>query len=84
MSDPIRSLPAVNPVMAAVLAFESRRWNHRGAKDQAIHDLFGVSSHRYYQSLRHLIEDPEALIFDPTLVNRLRRLRDAASRRRAA
>lgn len=65
----------MTPILAAVMAFEARRWNQAGAKAQAIHDTFGVSTHRYYQSLRHLLEDPEALMFDPVLVNRLRRRR---------
>lgn len=65
----------MTPILAAVLAVEQRRWNHRGAKEQAVHDLFGVSATRYYQSLRHILEDPEALILDPVLVNRLRRRR---------
>lgn len=63
----------MNHITVAVLAFEARRWNHRGAKDQAIKDTFDMSAHRYYQSLRHLLDDPEALAFDPVLVNRLRR-----------
>ena len=67
----------MNVVLATVLAFENLRWNRPGAKAQAIHDTFGVSEARYYQSRRHLLEQPEALMLDPVLVNRLRRRRAA-------
>jgi hypothetical protein len=66
-----------------VLAFERLRWNHTGAKDEAIRDAFGVTPWRYYQELRSLLDRPEALQHDPQLVNRLRRLRDERRRQRA-
>lgn len=59
----------------AVLAFEKRQWKHRGAKDQAILDSFGMSATRYYQLLNALLDRPEAQEFEPALVKRLRRLR---------
>ena len=64
-----------------VLAFERQWWKYAGAKEQAIRDLFDMSSTRYYQILNALIDTPEALAVDPMLVGRLTRLRDA---RRAA
>ncbi len=67
----------------AVLAFERGWWKYAGAKETAIRDLFGVSAVRYYQLLRAVVEKPEALAYDPQLVNRLRRLRDARRARRA-
>lgn len=71
----------MTPITAAVLAVEARRWNHAGAKEQAVHDLFGVNAPRYYQAVNRVIDDPEALQVDPVTVNRLRRLR--ATRRLA-
>lgn len=59
----------------ALLAFERQRWNHEGAKESAIRDIFGCSATRYYQELNHLIDRPEALVEAPQVVNRLRRLR---------
>lgn len=67
----------MTPITVAVLAFEARRWNYQGAKEQAAHDLFGLSAHRYFLTRNAVIDRPEALVFDPPLVNRLRRLRDA-------
>src|SRR5258708_33408785 len=58
-----------------VLAFERQWWRRAGAKEQAIRDLFGFSSTRYYQLLNGLLDSPHALAYDPVLVKRLRRLR---------
>lgn len=65
----------------AVLAFEKRHFKYSGSKEQAIRDRFGMSATRYYQVLNALLDRPEALEFDPMVVNRLRRRR--ASRQRA-
>lgn len=67
----------MTPITAAVLAFEAQRWNRRGSKEQAIRDTFGISATRYYQALLRIVDDPEALMLDPVLVNRLRRRRVA-------
>lgn len=84
MSDPTSTVTAMTPITAAVVAFEARRWNHGGAKAQAIHDVFGMSPHSYYAAVNRVIEDPEALALDPVTVNRLRRLRDSRRRARSA
>lgn len=65
-----------------VLAFERQWWRHAGAKEQAIRDLFGISSTRYYQTLNALLDKPAALACDPVLVQRLRRLRATRARAR--
>ena len=65
-----------------ILAFERQWWKHAGSKEQAIRDLFGVSSTRYYQMLNSLLESPAALEYDPVLVRRLRRLRATRNRAR--
>lgn len=67
-----------------VLAFERQWWKYAGAKEQAIKDLFDMSATRYYQVLNALIDRPEALIADPMLVKRLRRLRSTRQRTRSA
>ena len=67
-----------------VLAFERQWWKHAGAKEQAVRDLFGMSATRYYQVLNQLIDRPEALVADPMLVKRLRRLRATRQRTRSA
>ncbi len=67
-----------------ILAFERQWWRYAGAKEQAIRDLFDMSGTRYYQVLNALIDRPEALIADPMLVKRLRRLRTTRQRQRSA
>ncbi|POM25632.1 hypothetical protein BTM25_00130 [Actinomadura rubteroloni] len=67
-----------------ILAFERRWWKYAGAKEQAIRELFDMSSTRYYQLLNLLIDRPEAMEHDPMLVKRLRRTRSQRQRRRAA
>jgi Protein of unknown function (DUF3263) len=67
-----------------ILDFERQWWKHPGAKEQAIRELFDMSSTRYYQLLSRLIDRPEALEHDPMLVKRLRRQRSARQRQRAA
>ena len=67
-----------------VLAFERQWWKYAGAKEQAVRELFDMSATRYYQLLNALIDRPEALVHDPMLVKRLRRLRASRQRTRAA
>lgn len=67
-----------------ILGFERQWWKYAGAKEQAIRDLFDMSSTRYYQVLNGLIDLPEAMVFDPMLVKRLRRLRASRQRQRSA
>ena len=67
-----------------VLNFEGEWWKHPGSKERAIRDRFGISAARYHQLLNRLIDQPDALSYDPMLVRRLRRLREARRRRRYA
>lgn len=67
-----------------ILAFERQWWKYAGAKETAIRELFDLSATRYYQVLNTLIDRPEALMADPMLVKRLRRLRSTRQRTRSA
>lgn len=67
-----------------ILEFERQWWKYAGAKEQAIRDLFDMSSTRYYQILNGLIDSPEALAVDPMLVKRLQRMRASRQRTRSA
>jgi hypothetical protein len=67
-----------------ILTFERQWWKYSGAKEQAIRELFDMSSTRYYQVLNALIDTPAALAIDPLLVKRLRRLRASRQRQRSA
>ena len=67
-----------------ILEFERQWWKYAGAKEQAIRELFDMSATRYYQIINALIDNPDALAFDPMLVRRLRRMRAARQRARSA
>lgn len=66
-----------------MLAFEGQWWHYTGAKEDAIRRDFDMSATRYYQILNALIDRPDALVAEPMIVKRLRRLRAERRRRRA-
>ncbi|MCW2622152.1 MAG: hypothetical protein JWL64_1754 [Frankiales bacterium] len=76
--------PALDSRDLEILAFERQWWKYAGAKEQAVRDKFDMSATRYYQVLNALIDKPEALVADPMLVKRLRRLRATRQRSRTA
>lgn len=62
-----------------ILDFE-RDWQRpASAKEETIRQTFGLSATRYYQLLNALIDSPAAIVYDPMLVRRLQRVRDANS-----
>ena len=66
-----------------LLAFERGTWRTAGAKEQAIVEVLGIPATRYYQLLNELIDNPDALRFDPVLVKRLRAQRTRRQRMRS-
>jgi hypothetical protein len=66
----------------AILDFERSWWRESGPKEQGIRERLDLSAARYYQLLNELLDDPEALAYDPLGVRRLRRLRDRRRRAR--
>jgi Protein of unknown function (DUF3263) len=68
----------------AVLDFEREAWKLTISKGRAIRERFGFSQARYHQLLHRIIDRPEALAYDPMLVRRLRRVREARRRARTA
>lgn len=69
---------------ARILDFERQWWRHAGAKEEAIRAEFSLSAARYYQLLNAVIDSPDAVRYDPMLVGRLQRARDARTSARAA
>jgi len=64
----------------AILDFE-RTWRQlRGPKEVAIREHFNISPSRYYEVLSALLEDPEALSYDPLTVKRAQRVRNQRRR----
>lgn len=76
-------MPALSERDMRLLAFERGTWRTAGAKEQAIVEVLGISATRYYQLLNELIDNPEALKFDPVLVKRLRAQRARRQRMRS-
>ncbi len=76
--------PELDERSRRILDFEREWWKYAGAKEQAVRERFDVSPTRYYQLLNRVIDDEAALTYDPMLVKRLRRLRAARQRQRAA
>lgn len=82
--DPQTAAESLSDRDRRILEFERQWWKYAGAKEQAVRDLFEMSATRYYQILNTLIDTPEALVVDPMLVKRLRRMRAARQRARSA
>jgi hypothetical protein len=83
-TEQVQSCDALSDRDHEILAFERQWWKYAGAKEQAIRELFDMSTTRYYQVLNALIDTPAALAADPMLVKRLRRLRASRQRQRSA
>lgn len=71
----VASMDELTDLEQKILAFEARRWNHQGAKDEAALKEFGLTPARYHQTVLTIIDKPAALVTAPMLVLRLRRLR---------
>jgi hypothetical protein len=67
-----------------LLEFENNWWRHAGSKESAIKELFNLTPPAYYQLLNNLIDRQEALMAQPILVKRLRRIRDARTSARSS
>jgi hypothetical protein len=59
-----------------VLDFAALRWKYNGAQATAIRERFDWTSTHYFQVLNALLDEPDALIYAPQTVARLRRLRE--------
>ena len=67
-----------------LLEFERNWWRHAGSKESAIKELFNLTPPAYYQLLNNLIDRQEALMAQPILVKRLRRIRDTRTKARSS
>ena len=77
-------MAALSELEMRILAFERSWWRYPGAKEREILELLGMPATRYYQLLNTLIDRTESAEFDPVLVARLRRQRNARRRMRSA
>lgn len=66
----------------AMLDLERTWWTLDAQRDAAIRERFACSPETYYRELNELLDDADALEYDPLVVRRLRRLRDRRRRAR--
>jgi len=85
------SMPLNNPANAGLtefevkmLEFERAWWRHAGVKESSIKELFNLTPPAYYQLLNNLIDREAAVMAEPILVKRLRRLRDSRTQSRSS
>jgi len=85
------SMPLNNPATTGLselevkmLEFERSWWRHAGVKESSIKELFNLTPPAYYQLLNNLIDREDALMAEPILVKRLRRLRDSRTEARSS
>lgn len=78
------SLATLTELELRILDFERQWWRYAGAKESSIKELFDLTPPAYYQLLNNLIDREAALLSQPMLVKRLRRLREARTEARAA
>lgn len=81
-SDPANS--GLSELESAILEFERTWWRHSGAKESSIKELFNLTPPAYYQMLNNLIDRSAALLAQPLLVKRLRRVRDQRTAARSS
>ena len=67
-----------------MLEFERSWWRHAGVKESSIKELFNLTPPAYYQLLNNLIDREAAVMAEPILVKRLRRLRDSRTAQRSS
>lgn len=72
---------AWGPTHTAMLEFERTRWKQLGARDTAISERFQMLLVEYNATLAWVLEQPQAMEYDPECVTWLRKKRD---QRRAA
>jgi len=84
-------MPLSNPATTGLsefevkmLEFERSWWRHAGVKESSIKELFNLTPPAYYQLLNNLIDREDALMAEPILVKRLRRLRESRTEARSS
>ncbi len=83
-SMPISNGAGLSELEIKMLDFERQWWRYAGAKESAIKELFDLTPPAYYQMLNNLIDREDAVIAEPILVKRLRRLRESRTAARSS
>ena len=83
-SMPISTGAGLSELDINMLDFERQWWRYAGAKESAIKELFDLTPPAYYQMLNNLIDREDAVLAEPILVKRLRRLRESRTAARSS
>ncbi len=83
-SMPISNGAGLSELEIKMLDFERKWWRYAGAKESAIKELFDLTPPAYYQMLNNLIDREDAVLAEPILVKRLRRLRESRTAARSS
>ena len=81
---PISNGSGLSELEIKMLDFERQWWRYAGAKESAIKELFDLTPPAYYQMLNNLIDREDAVLAEPILVKRLRRLRESRTAARSS
>ncbi len=81
---PISNGAGLSELEIKMLDFERQWWRYAGAKESAIKELFDLTPPAYYQMLNNLIDREDAVLAEPILVKRLRRLRESRTAARSS
>jgi hypothetical protein len=84
IGSPITNGAGLSELEIKMLDFERQWWRYAGAKESAIKELFDLTPPAYYQMLNNLIDREDAVIAEPILVKRLRRLRESRTASRSS
>jgi hypothetical protein len=84
ISNSINNGAGLSELEIKMLDFERQWWRYAGAKESAIKELFDLTPPAYYQMLNNLIDREDALLAEPILVKRLRRLRESRTAARSS
>jgi Protein of unknown function (DUF3263) len=84
MSAEARDVAGLDDRARQIIDFERESWKLSVPKQRAIRERFGFSPARYHQLLNRAVDLDAALTYDPMLVRRLRRVREARRRKRVA
>ena len=84
ISMPISNGAGLSELEIKMLDFERQWWRYAGAKESAIKELFDLTPPAYYQMLNNLIDREDAVLAEPILVKRLRRLRESRTAARSS
>lgn len=67
--------PELLPHEKAIIDFAKRTYRYPGKQEQDMKDELGMNATTFWRKLNDLLDRPEALAYDPSTVNRYRRIR---------